>query len=94
MNWRELISKRKQIRDKSRQKPQTRMSGGKPSITPVGRTDDPSFDSMFGERLDNLAEMTREDLVDAITEKIYRMSKEELIEILERTQGNLMEAKI
>ena len=94
MNWRELISKRKQIRDKSRQKPQTRMSGGTPSITPVGRTDEPSFDSMFGERLDNLAEMTREDLVDAITEKIYRMSKEELIEILERTQGNLMEAKI
>ena len=94
MDWRELISKRKQIRDKSRQKPQTRMSGGTPSITPVGRTDDPSFDSMFGERLDNLAEMTREDLVDAITEKIYRMSKEELIEILERTQGNLMEAKI
>ena len=94
MNWRELISKRKQIRDKSRQKPQIRMSGGTPSITPVGRTDEPSFDSMFGERLDNLAEMTREDLVDVVTEKIYQMSKEELIKILESTQGNLMEARI
>tara|TARA_R100000482_G_scaffold110744_1_gene53081 strand:+ start:259 stop:576 length:318 start_codon:yes stop_codon:yes gene_type:complete len=94
MNWRELISKRKQIRDKSRQKPQTRMSGGTPSITPVGRTDEPTFDSMFGERLDELAEMTREDLMDAVMDKIGQMSKEELIQILETTQGNLMEAKI
>jgi hypothetical protein len=94
MDWRELISKRKQIKDKTRQKPQTRMAGGKPSITPVGRTDEPSFDSMFGERLDNLAEMTREDLVEVVTEKIYQMSKEELIQILESTQGNLMEATI
>ena len=93
MDWREVILKNMQDR-RQRKKPQTRIAGGKPNITPMGRTDEPSFDSMFGERLDNLAEMTREDLVDAITEKIYRMSKEELIEILERTQGNLMEAKI
>lgn len=93
MDWREVILKNMQDRRK-RKKPQTRISGGKPNITPIGRTDEPSFDSMFGERLDNLAEMTREDLVDVVTEKIYQMSKEELIEILERTQGNLMEAKI
>ena len=93
MDWREVILKNMQDR-RQRKKPQTRIAGGKPNITPMGRTDEPSFDSMFGERLDDLAEMTREDLVDAITEKIYRMSKEELIEILERTQGNLMEAKI
>lgn len=93
MDWREIILKNMQNRRK-RKKPQTRIAGGKPNITPTGRTDEPSFDSMFGERLDNLAEMTREDLVDVVTEKIYQMSKEELIEILERTQGNLMEAKI
>lgn len=93
MDWREVILKNMQDRRK-RKKPQTRISGGKPNITPIGRTDEPVFDSMFGERLDDLAEMTREDLVDIVTEKIYRMSKEELIEILERTQGNLMEATI
>ena len=32
MDWREVISKRKQIKDKSRQKPQTRMAGGKPNL--------------------------------------------------------------
>lgn len=93
MNWRDVILKNMQDRRK-RKKPQTRIAGGKPSITPIGRTDKPTFDSMFGERLDNLAEMTREDLVDVVTERIYQMSKEELIKILERTQGNLMEAKI
>ena len=93
MDWREVILKNMQDR-RQRKKPQTRIAGGKPSITPMGRTDEPEFDSMFEERMDNLAEMTREDLVDVVTEKIYRMSKEELIEILERTQGNLMEAKI
>ena len=93
MDWREVILKNMQDR-RQRKKPQTRIAGGKPNITPVGRTDDPLLDDMFGEGLDELAEMTRKDLMDAIMDKIGQMSKEELIEILERTQGNLMEAKI
>ena len=94
MDWRELISKRKQIKDKTRQKPQTRMAGGSPSMKPRGRTDEPTFDAIFGEELDELAEMTREDLMDAVMDKIGQMSKEELIQILESTQGNLMEATV
>ena len=94
MDWRELISKRKQIKDRSRQKPQTRMAGGSPSVKPTGRTDEPTFDAVFGEELDELAEMTREDLMDTVMDKIGQMSREELIGILESTQGNLMEARI
>jgi hypothetical protein len=94
MDWRELISKRKQIKDKTRQKPQTRVAGGKPSLSPKGRTDEPTFDAMFGEELDELAEMTREDLMDAVMDKIGQMSRKELIQILESTQGNLMEATV
>ena len=94
MDWRELISKRKQIKDKSRQKPQTRMAGGSPSVKPIGRTDEPTFDAVFGEELDELAEMTRTDIMDMVMERIGQMSKKELIDMLERTQGNLMEERI
>ena len=90
MDWREVILKNMQDR-RQRKKPQTRIAGGKPNITPMGRTDEPSFDSMFGEELDELAEMTREDLMDAVMERIGSMSKEELIGILERTMGTLEE---
>tara|TARA_R100001015_G_C4629032_1_gene189560 strand:+ start:122 stop:403 length:282 start_codon:yes stop_codon:yes gene_type:complete len=93
MDWREVILKNMQDR-RQRKKPQTRIAGGKPNIAPVGRTDEPEFDSMFGEELDELAEMTREDLMDAVMDKIGQMSREELIQILESTQGNLMEATI
>lgn len=89
MNWKELIIKRKQIKDKSRQKPQTRMSGGIPDISPKGRTD--SLDAVFEGEMDDLAEMTRIDIMDMVMERIGSMSKEELIGILERTQGTLGE---
>ena len=92
MDWRELISKRKQIKDKSRQKPQIRMAGGSPSLEPRGRTD--SLDNVFDEEMEDLTEMTREDLMNVIMDKIGKMSKKELIQILERTQGNITEAII
>tara|TARA_A200000159_G_C7337751_1_gene345829 strand:+ start:4007 stop:4321 length:315 start_codon:yes stop_codon:yes gene_type:complete len=93
MDWREVILKNMQDR-RQRKKPPIKIAGGKPSIAPVGRTDELEFDSMFGEELDELAEMTREDLMDAVMDKIGQMSREELIQILESTQGNLMEATI
>ena len=89
---RELDPERRS-RSPERRKPPIKVAGGKPSPA-SGRMDDPTFDSMFGEEMDELAEMTREDLMDAVMDKIGQMSKEELIKILERTQGNLMEAKI
>ena len=48
MDWREIIIKRKQMRDKSRQKPQTRMAGGSPDDAKrmrMGRKD--SLDNVF-----------------------------------------------
>ena len=95
MDWREVIIKRKQMRDKTRQKPQTRMSGGSPDDAKrmrMGRKD--SLDNVFEEEMDDLAEMTRGDLYEVAIRKLNNMSKEELIKILEMTQGNLMEAKI
>lgn len=73
---------------------QTRMKGGNPTadLNPRGRMD--SLDLVFEEDMANLAEMTREDLMDAVMDKIGQMSREELIQILESTQGNLMEATV
>jgi len=70
---------------------QTRLAGGNPSfdMNPRGRMDD--LDSVYEDDLSELAEMTREDIMDAVMDRIGRMSKEELIGILERTQGSLEE---
>ncbi len=40
---------------------------------------------------DNLAEMTRSDLMDVVMERIAQMSKEDLINMLVRTRGELGE---
>lgn len=70
---------------------QTRMKGGNPAadLNPRGRMDD--LDSMFDEEMSDLAERTRTDLMDMVMERIGQMSKDELISILERTQGSLEE---
>ena len=57
MDWREVIIKRKQMRDKTRQKPQIRMSGGSPDDAKrmrMGRKD--SLDNVFQGEMDDLAE--------------------------------------
>jgi len=70
---------------------QTRMKGGNPmaDINPKGRTD--SLDLVFEEDMSNLAEMTRGDLIDRAVDYIRSLSKEQIIAILERTQGTLEE---
>lgn len=70
---------------------QTRVAGGNPSsdMSPRGRMD--SLDLVYEDDLSELAEMTREDVMDAVMDRIGQMSKEELIAILERTQGSLEE---
>jgi len=95
MDWREVIIKRKQMRDKTRQKPPTRIAGGSPDDAKrmrMGRKD--SLDNVFQGEMDDLAERTRGDLYEAAAHKLIDMSKEELIKILQMTQGNLREAKI
>ena len=99
-NWENIIKARvrpireldpeRRSRSPERRKPPVKVAGGKPSPA-SGRMDEPTFDSMFGEEMDELAEMTREDLMDAVMERIGSMSKDELIGILERTMGTLEE---
>ena len=89
MDWREVITKRKQIKDKSRQKPQTRMAGGNPQDTGKGRKG--SIFDMEEDRLERekLASATREDLMDKVMDVIGSYSEEQLIELLIGTQGNI-----
>ena len=70
---------------------QTRMKGGNPAddLNPRGRTD--SLDLVFEEDMSNLAEMTREDLIDRAVTYIESLSKKQIIAILERTRGTLEE---
>lgn len=74
---------------------QTRIKGGNPAddLKPEGRMDD--IDLTFEEEdsmEEELAEMTRTDLMDAVMERISEMSRKELIRILSRTGGKLEEA--
>jgi hypothetical protein len=97
-NWENIIKARtrpireldpnRRSRSPERRKPPVRMAGGKPASS-MGRTDD--MDSMFDEEMSQLAEMTRTDLVNMVMDRIGQMSKEDLISILERTQGTLEE---
>ena len=74
---------------------QTRIKGVNPAddLKPEGRMDD--IDLTFEEEdsmEEELAEMTRTDLMDAVMERISEMSRKELIRILSRTGGKLEEA--
>lgn len=91
MDWREVITKRKQIKDKSRQKPQTRMAGGNPSVPPnKERTGHPfdETDEEYNERM-LLANATREDLMDKVMDMIGSMSEDDLIDLLMTSQGEV-----
>ena len=81
----------KVLSNKVKRPTQTRMKGGNPiaDLNPRGRVD--SLDMVFEEDMSNLAEMTREDLIDRATNYIKSLSKEQIIAILERTQGTLEE---
>ena len=99
-NWENIIKARvrpireldpeRRSRSPERRKPPIKVAGGKPSPA-SGRMDEPTFDSIFEEEMDELAEMTRTDLMDMVMERIGSMSKEDLIGILERTMGTLEE---
>jgi len=81
----------KVLSNKVKRPVQTRMKGGNPAadLNPRGRMD--SLDVVFEEDMSNLAEMTREDLIDRAVNYIQSLSKEQIIAILERTQGTLEE---
>jgi hypothetical protein len=89
MDWREVIIKRKQIKDKTRQKPQIRMAGGNPQDTGKGRKG--SIFDMEEDRLEReeLANATRQDLIDKVMDLINSYSEEQLMMLLMGTQGNI-----
>ena len=91
MDWREVITKRKQIKDKSRQKPQTRMAGGKPNLTPSKERTGSPFDETDEDRKERqeLANATRSDLMDKVMDLIGSYSEEQLIDLLIGTQGDI-----
>ena len=96
MDWREVIIKRKQLKDRSRQKPQTRVAGGsKPSqsneqyLEHYSNKDETDLDEHADDEMDRLANMTREDLEDKVLEMIDGFSKEQLLELLESSLGDI-----
>lgn len=91
MDWREVIAKRKQIKDKSRQKPQTRMAGGNPNLTPRKERTGSPFDETDEDKNERmlLASATREDLMDKVMDMIGSMSEDELIDLLMTSQGEV-----
>ena len=91
MNWKEVVLKNMQGK-RNRKKPQTRISGGSPDDAKRMRMEpEGSLEDIFEEDISELAEMTRTDIMDMVMDKINRMSKEELIDMLERTEGKLEE---
>jgi len=91
MDWREIIIKRKQIKDKSRQKPQTRMAGGSPNLTPSKDRKGNPFDETDEDRNERmlLASATRSDLMDKVMDLIGSMSEDDLIDLLMTSQGEV-----
>lgn len=109
MSWEELIKAPRDRKGKTerdgkitertgvgRFKPikQTRIAGGNPIADLKQKEPKGDLDSVFDEEMEELAEMTRSDLMDMVMEKIGEMSKDELIELLTKTQGNLKEATV
>ena len=98
MDWREIINKKKQLKDKSRQKPQTRVAGGsRPSqvneqyLQHHSNRDDSDLDDMEEDRLEReeLLNATRSDLMDKLMELVGSYDDEQLMELLLGTQGNI-----
>ena len=86
MDWREIIIKRE-----DRKKPQTRIAGGNPNEKPMkGRRRGSIFD-MEEDKTERqeLANATREDLMDKVMDLIGSYSEEQLIDLLIGTQGDI-----
>ena len=95
MTWRKIIKESRKDRDTDKDDDRGLLSrriklvGGKDEDK-FGRIKDIKEDSLDdSEEYDELAEQTREDLMDKVMDKIGSMSKEELIKLLIDTKGKL-----
>ena len=94
MTWRKIIKESRKDRDTDKDDDRGLLSrriklvGGKDEDK-FGRIKDIEEDSLDFDEYDELAEGTREDLMDKVMDKIGSMSKEELIKLLIDTKGKL-----
>ena len=101
MDWKEIFklsreddpSRRKRM--PSRRKPPVKQVGGKDYLDyPARYTADESFEDVYedaNEAEEYLSEMTRQDLIMEMIDKVNELSDEEIIDILVKTKGNLKE---
>ena len=95
MNWKNILKentwkpKRKLGSEKPRRKLPVKEVGGERQWEM--EEDKPIPDD---NELDNLAEETREDIMDMVMDRIGQMSKKELINLLIETKGKLEEIKV
>ena len=97
MNWRTIMKESRKDKDEvhtggygGQEQRRTKTSGGAGSDKDkFGRIKDVKDNTLDSEDYDELAEGTREDLMDKVMDKIGSMSKEELIKLLIDTQGEL-----
>ena len=83
MDWRTIIKE-------ERKKPQTRIAGGNPNDKPKGRKRGTIMD-MEEDRAERqeLANATREDLMDKVMDMIGSMSEDALIDLLMTSLGEV-----
>ena len=95
MNWKNILKednwkpKRKLGSEKPRRKLPVKEVGGERQW---GMEEDKPLPD--DNELDNLAEETREDIMDMVMDRIGQMSKKELINLLVKTKGKLEEVKV
>ncbi len=95
MDWRTIIKEKRELdpnrfnRAPERRKPQTKLVGGKSPR--LGRDTGNPFEENDEDRMERqeLANATREDLMDKVMDVIGSYSEEQLIELLIGTQGDI-----
>tara|TARA_R110000744_G_scaffold95062_4_gene183778 strand:- start:2267 stop:2569 length:303 start_codon:yes stop_codon:yes gene_type:complete len=99
--WKNIIKTENERRMNERRKPQTKESGGERPTSQqsawqqrYSNRDEETLDTDGDTQIADLAEMTREDLQDAVMAKIGQMSEKELINILELTEGNYSDVNV
>ena len=76
------------IQDKLRRKPRTKIIGGT-DTSKIKDIEEASLDFIDKDYEDLLAESTRQQLIDAFSDSMKELSKEELIKILIKTRGDI-----
>lgn len=88
MNWANIL-KRKQIKNKRRGKSQVKQVGDTEDWDNSNMMPDETLNTAGDNQMTELSELTRQDLKEQVLEMIDNFSKEQLIELLEETRGDI-----